>query len=177
MVVPLICSSYLLLFKLNSDQLLLLKMVAKRENDSENSGFSIGANDGISHGSYCPAAILHYDRANEYLIDIEHAAAKELFIEMTYTCARAYCENFLKDLCFDERWFNQTFKESSNRICILSYSACQPLLSKYASIFVMMMRMSLMTVKNIDNLSMLQISFDPMNQLEESWAKSMEEEI
>ena len=95
----------------------------------------------------------------------EKAAAKELFCEMTFTCAKAFIDIKVKTLCFNETWFNAIFKDDQSRIFCFPYSACQPLLSKYAQMFVDAMKIMNMKVLDDDSLDMLEISFEPEGNL------------
>ena len=92
----------------------------------------------------------------------EEDVAKRLFIEMCHFCTRAYFEFKLKSMTFDKIWFNETFKNHPERVCHIAYSACQPLLSKYSALFEKTMLRFFLKLLNVDNLDMLEISFEPV---------------
>ena len=102
------------------------------------------------------------ERFGGHLNFAEEGAAKDLFFEMTCTCAKAYAQIDATTLCFNRNWFNHVFKRGSHLPFSLTYSVCQPLLTKYSDLFVKMMNALCMKVIEIDNLTMLHISFEPM---------------
>ena len=102
----------------------------------------------------------------------EEGTAKDLFFEMTCTCAKALYEFNVSTLCFNRQWFIEVFKESPHFTCCLTYSACQPLLSKYSVLFEKMMNALSLKVMDAENLDMLQISFEPE---EDFWFRANEE--
>ena len=150
-------------------------MEAKKEDTLDQDDATIVSFDEYFKDRFNRPAVAIFGMIGGHRIEAELALAKMLFIEMTYTCARAYVKIYLKDICFNELWFKETFKKCPNRICCLTYSACQPLLSKYSALFEQMMSMWWMRVKHVENLDMLHISFEPEEQLVENWIKNLEE--
>ena len=125
--------------------------------DSHN---EINADDGKDDNSTDELIVATFDRFGWFLLHAELGVAKELFVEMTYTCARAFSEIHATALCFNEFWFDFVFKEKPVRMSSLTYSACQPLLSKYSDRFQKMMAHSRLKVLDVGNLNMLKISFE-----------------
>ena len=98
----------------------------------------------------------------------EEWAARCLFFEMAHVC-RAYHEINESAICFDEVWFKENFRDNPERVCWLTYSDCQPLLSKYPALFKEEMSQFEMKLLDVDNLNMLNISFES----EESFCSKM----
>ena len=144
-------------------------MEGNKEDTKDPDDASIGSFDNdLEEVSNLPVVAI-YDRIGGHMINAELSAAGKLFVEMTYTCARAYFESSLKNLCFNEFWFKRVFKEYPERICCLTYSACQSLLSKYSTNFERFMTISKMKLLDVDNLDMLHISFEPGEKFMHEW--------
>ena len=113
----------------------------------------------------CYANKIECYSAAVFLLNLaDKTTAKALFDEMASVCAKAYTDSKITTVEFSEEWFDATFADGyfeSKGILPLSFKCIERMLCKHFVLFQMSMLKNGLKCKKLDNMSILNISFQP----------------